>query len=181
MTAKIIDGTAIAEQVRAELSKEVEARLAAGLSRPGLATVLVGENPASHSYVRMKQKACEKVGIKSFGQIYPADITQSELEKVVGDLNASPEVNGILVQLPLPKGLDEERVLTPSASKRTWMAFTRSISVAWRRKAASPCSCPAPPSVAFTCSNRPVFRSMAQRRLCWVDRISWACRLLCSW
>jgi methylenetetrahydrofolate dehydrogenase (NADP+)/methenyltetrahydrofolate cyclohydrolase len=111
MTAKIIDGTAIAEQVRADLLKEVEARIAAGLPRPGLATVLVGDNPASHSYVRMKQKACEKVGIKSFGQIYPADITQSELEKVVGDLNASPEVNGILVQLPLPKGLDEERVL----------------------------------------------------------------------
>jgi 5,10-methylene-tetrahydrofolate dehydrogenase/methenyl tetrahydrofolate cyclohydrolase len=59
----------------------------------------------------MKQKACEKIGVKSFGQIYPADITQAELEKVVSDLNANPEVNGILVQLPLPKGLDEERVL----------------------------------------------------------------------
>jgi 5,10-methylene-tetrahydrofolate dehydrogenase/methenyl tetrahydrofolate cyclohydrolase len=111
MTAKIIDGTAIAEKVRAEVAKEVAERVAAGLPAPGLATVLVGDNPASHQYVRMKQKNCEKVGIKSFGHILPVDITQAELEKVVSDLNANPEVNGILVQLPLPKGLDEERVL----------------------------------------------------------------------
>ncbi len=111
MTAKIIDGTAIAEQVRADVAKEVAARLEAGLSRPGLATVLVGDNPASQVYVRMKQKNCEKVGIKSFGHVLPADISQADLEKVVSDLNANPEVNGILVQLPLPKGLDEERVL----------------------------------------------------------------------
>jgi len=111
MTAKIIDGTAIAEKVRADVAKEVAERVAAGLPVPGLATVLVGDNPASHQYVRMKQKNCEKVGIKSFGHVLPVDITQSELEKVVSDLNANPEVNGILVQLPLPKGLDEERVL----------------------------------------------------------------------
>lgn len=111
MTAKIIDGTAIAEQVRADVAKGVAERVAAGLPVPGLATVLVGDNPASHQYVRMKQKNCEKVGIKSFGHILPADITQSELEKVVAELNANPEVNGILVQLPLPKGIDEERVL----------------------------------------------------------------------
>lgn len=111
MTAKIIDGAAIAEQVRADVAREVAARLEAGLPQPGLATVLVGDNPASQQYVRMKQKNCEKVGIKSFGHILPADISQAELEKVVSDLNADPEVNGILVQLPLPKGLDEERVL----------------------------------------------------------------------
>jgi 5,10-methylene-tetrahydrofolate dehydrogenase/methenyl tetrahydrofolate cyclohydrolase len=111
MTATIIDGTAIAEKVRADVAKEVAERVAAGLPVPGLATVLVGDNPASHQYVRMKQKNCEKVGIKSFGHILPADISQSELEKVVADLNANPEVNGILVQLPLPKGMDEERVL----------------------------------------------------------------------
>ena len=111
MTAKIIDGTAIAESVRANVAKEVAERVAAGLPVPGLATVLVGENPASHQYVRMKQRNCEKVGIKSFGHILPADISQSELETVVAELNANPEVNGILVQLPLPKGMDEERVL----------------------------------------------------------------------
>ena len=111
MTAKIIDGTAIAEKVRGEVAREVAERVAAGLPVPGLATVLVGDNPASHQYVRMKQKNCEKVGIKSFGHVLPADISQSELEKVVSELNADPQVNGILVQLPLPKGLDEERVL----------------------------------------------------------------------
>jgi len=111
MTAKIIDGTAIAEELRGEIAREVAARASAGLPQPGLATVLVGDNPASHQYVRMKQKNCEKVGIKSFGHILPANISQSELESVVAELNANPEINGILVQLPLPKGLDEERVL----------------------------------------------------------------------
>jgi len=111
MTAKIIDGTAIADQVREQVAKDVAARVAAGLPVPGLATVLVGDNPASQVYVRMKQKACEKAGIKSFGYKLPADISQAELEGLVSELNANPEVHGILVQLPLPKGLDEERVL----------------------------------------------------------------------
>jgi 5,10-methylene-tetrahydrofolate dehydrogenase/methenyl tetrahydrofolate cyclohydrolase len=111
MTAKIIDGKAIAEQVRGEVAERVQARVNAGKSRPGLATVLVGENPASQVYVRMKQKASEKVGIKSFGYNLPADISQQELEDLVAELNANSEVNGILVQLPLPSGLDEERVL----------------------------------------------------------------------
>jgi methylenetetrahydrofolate dehydrogenase (NADP+)/methenyltetrahydrofolate cyclohydrolase len=111
MTAKIIDGTAIAEELRSDIAREVAARASAGLPQPGLATVLVGDNPASHQYVRMKQKNCEKVGIKSFGHILPVNISQAELESVVAELNANPEVNGILVQLPLPKGLDEERVL----------------------------------------------------------------------
>ena len=110
-TAQVIDGKAIAAQVRAEVGVKVAERVAAGLSQPGLATVLVGENPASEVYVRMKQKACEQAGIKSFGYRLPADIPQQDLEKLVSDLNANPEVHGILVQLPLPKGLDEERVL----------------------------------------------------------------------
>lgn len=111
MTATIIDGTAIAEKVRADVAKEVAERVAAGKPAPGLATVLVGDNPASHQYVRMKQRNCEKVGIKSYGHILPADISQADLETLVADLNANPAINGILVQLPLPKGLDEERVL----------------------------------------------------------------------
>lgn len=111
MTARVIDGTAIAKQVRAKVAEDVAARIETGLSRPGLATVLVGEDPASEVYVRMKQKACEQAGIASFGHRLPADISQEELEGLVTDLNANPEVNGILVQLPLPKGLDEERVL----------------------------------------------------------------------
>jgi methylenetetrahydrofolate dehydrogenase (NADP+)/methenyltetrahydrofolate cyclohydrolase len=111
MTAKIIDGKAIAAKVRQQVADDVQARLDAGLIPPGLATVLVGENPASQVYVRMKQRACEKAGIKSFAHNIPADIKQNELEGIVSDLNANPEVHGILVQLPLPDGLDEERVL----------------------------------------------------------------------
>ena len=85
--------------------------MAAGKPVPGLATVLVGGDPASAMYVSMKQKRCAKVGIESFHIGLPADISQEELEKKVAELNADPKVNGILVQLPLPKGLDEERVL----------------------------------------------------------------------
>ena len=82
-----------------------------GHNPPGLATVLVGENPASQVYVRSKQKACAEVGIQSFGYNLPASSTQEEVEALVRQLNADPKVNGILVQLPLPAGLDEERVL----------------------------------------------------------------------
>lgn len=111
MTAKIIDGKAVAAEVRAEVAAAVSKRVEAGQSRPGLATVLVGENPASQVYVRMKQKACAEAGIESFGYNLPEDTSQEDLEKLVRELNADERVNGILVQLPLPKHLDEERVL----------------------------------------------------------------------
>jgi len=111
MTAKIIDGKAIAERLRAQIAAEVQQRVEAGLPRPGLATVLVGDNPASQIYVRMKHKACEQVGIQSFSRVLPADASQADVEAVVDELNADPRVHGILVQLPLPAGLDEERIL----------------------------------------------------------------------
>ncbi len=112
MTAKVIDGKVIGEQIRAEVAAEIEERVRAGKPHPGLATVLVGENPASQVYVRSKQKACAEVGIESFGYNLPATTSQADLEKLVADLNADPKVNGILVQLPLPPGFDEERVLS---------------------------------------------------------------------
>lgn len=111
MTATIIDGKSIAEQVRAEVKQGVQDLVQAGKMKPGLATVLVGENPASQVYVRMKQKACNEAGIESFGFVLPQDATQEEIEKLVKELNNDPKVNGILVQLPLPSGLDEQRVL----------------------------------------------------------------------
>jgi methylenetetrahydrofolate dehydrogenase (NADP+) / methenyltetrahydrofolate cyclohydrolase len=111
MTAQIIDGSAIAEQIRAKVKEETARLREAGKPIPGLATVLVGENPASQVYVRNKQKACAEVGIQSFGFNLPASASQQEIEKLVSDLNADPRVNGILVQLPLPAGLDEESVL----------------------------------------------------------------------
>lgn len=112
MTAQILDGTATAEKLRAEIAAEVKARVEAGKSVPGLATVLVGDNPASHVYVKSKRKACAEVGIESFGIELPATASQAEVEETVKKLNADPKVNGILVQLPLPAGLDEERVLS---------------------------------------------------------------------
>ena len=111
MTAQILDGKAVAEQLRGEIASEVKARVDAGKSRPGLAAVIVGENPASQVYVRMKRKACEEVGIESFGYELPETTSQQEVEQLVKQLNDDPKVNGILVQLPLPSGLDEESVL----------------------------------------------------------------------
>ena len=112
MSAKIIDGKQIGQEIRDEVKMAVDDRLKRGLPAPGLATVLVGENPASQVYVRSKQKACAEAGINSFGHHLPEDATQEEVEALVRKLNADPAVNGILVQLPLPRHLDEEKVLS---------------------------------------------------------------------
>ncbi len=111
MTAKIIDGRAVAQEVRDAVAADVAAMVAVGKNPPGLATVLVGKDPASQVYVRMKHKACEKAGIISIGHELPATASQEEVESLVKELNRDPEVHGILVQLPLPDGLDDERVL----------------------------------------------------------------------
>jgi 5,10-methylene-tetrahydrofolate dehydrogenase/methenyl tetrahydrofolate cyclohydrolase len=111
MGAKIIDGKAIAESLREEVKKSVEERIEKGLPVPGLATVIVGSNPASKVYVRMKHKACQEAGILSVGHELPADASQGEVETLVKTLNEDPKIHGILVQLPLPAGLDEESVL----------------------------------------------------------------------
>lgn len=111
MTAQIIDGNAVAARIREEVRQGVEALKRDYGIVPGLATVLVGENPASQTYVRMKQKACQELGMVSFGYHLPADASQAEVENLVRELSANPEVHGILVQLPLPKHLDEEGVL----------------------------------------------------------------------
>lgn len=111
MSAELIDGKAIAATIRGEIAAEVEAMKTQYGKVPGLATVLVGERRDSQSYVRMKKKACAEVGITSFGHDLPADVSQEELLAVVRDLNANPDVHGILVQLPLPDHIDEEEIL----------------------------------------------------------------------
>lgn len=111
MAAKIIDGEAVASKIREKVKADVEDMVETHGFAPGLATVLVGENPASQQYVRMKQNRCKKVGIVSFGYTLPADTDQDEVERLVRDLGADPKVHGILVQLPLPDHLDEEAVL----------------------------------------------------------------------
>jgi len=111
MSAELLDGKAIAEEIRSKVKLEVDSRVKEGKSVPGLATVLVGENPASQVYVRSKHKACQEAGIQSFGFDLPATASQEEVESLIKKLNHDPKVHGILVQLPLPSGLDEERVL----------------------------------------------------------------------
>jgi len=108
--ARTIDGKAVAATVRAEV-RERAARLAARGLQPGLATVLVGDDPASQVYVANKQKACAEVGIRSFGHRLPADVSQAALRDLVQSLGADPAVHGILVQLPLPKGLDADEII----------------------------------------------------------------------
>ncbi len=118
MAAKIIDGNAIAEEMRQEIAAEVERLKGEHGITPGLATVLVGESPASQMYVRMKQRTCEKIGIRSFGYSIAEDSTQEEVEGLIRELSANPEIHGILVQLPLPRHLDEERVLASVALEK---------------------------------------------------------------
>lgn len=110
MTAKIIDGKAIAAQMEEEMKVEV-AELTASGTQPGLAVVLVGEDPASKVYVGRKEKSCERLGIKSFGYKLPAETTEEEVLKLIDELNAREDVHGILVQLPLPKHIDSKKVL----------------------------------------------------------------------
>jgi 5,10-methylene-tetrahydrofolate dehydrogenase/methenyl tetrahydrofolate cyclohydrolase len=111
MPAKLIDGKAIAEAVRQEAAEEVAKLQAQTGQIPTLAAVLVGENPASQTYVSSKGKACLEAGMGSITHKLPAEATQAEVEDLVRALNADPVVNGILVQLPLPKGLNEQAVL----------------------------------------------------------------------
>lgn len=111
MTAQILDGNALALQVREEVARKVKERAAQGKPVPGLATVLVGDNPASQAYVKSKHKACGEAGVRSFSHSLPASASQQEVEHLVQSLNQNPDVHGILVQLPLPDGLDEQSVL----------------------------------------------------------------------
>lgn len=110
MTATILDGRATKDAIFAELAPRVSALTEQGRT-PGLATVLVGDDPGSHAYVKMKHADCAKVGINSIRRDLPGDISQEELFAVVDELNADPACSGYIVQLPLPKHLDENAVL----------------------------------------------------------------------
>jgi methylenetetrahydrofolate dehydrogenase (NADP+)/methenyltetrahydrofolate cyclohydrolase len=110
MTARILDGKALAATVTAEVARAVSARVAAGGSAPGLAVVLVGEHPASQVYVRNKRRTIESTGMRSFAHDLPASTTQAELLALIDRLNADPAVSGVLVQLPLPSGIDADAI-----------------------------------------------------------------------
>ncbi|ORM68453.1 bifunctional methylenetetrahydrofolate dehydrogenase/methenyltetrahydrofolate cyclohydrolase FolD [Pantoea rwandensis] len=111
MAAKIIDGKTIAQQVRLEVAEKVQQRLAAGKRAPGLAVVLVGENPASQIYVASKRRACDEVGFLSRSYDLPATTSEADLLELIDALNNDNEIDGILVQLPLPAGIDNVKVL----------------------------------------------------------------------
>jgi methylenetetrahydrofolate dehydrogenase (NADP+)/methenyltetrahydrofolate cyclohydrolase len=110
MPAELIDGKKVSADIREGLKKDIQELKARGIT-PGLAVVLVGENPASKKYVASKEKTCETLGIKSIAHKLPESITQEQLLKLVDDLNNDPSVHGILVQLPLPKHLNEKEVM----------------------------------------------------------------------
>ncbi len=109
--AQLLDGKALALRMQAELTERVKTLQAERARAPGLAVLMVGDNPASAAYVRNKERACEAVGIVSFGTHFPTDTTQSELEQVIQALNRDDRVDGILVQLPLPDHLDSVALL----------------------------------------------------------------------
>ena len=110
MSATKLDGTLYRDEIFADLAERVAALKDKGIT-PGLATVLVGEDPGSQSYVKMKHRDCEKLGINSIRKDLPADISQEELEAVIDELNADDACTGYIVQLPLPKHLDENAIL----------------------------------------------------------------------
>lgn len=110
-TAQILDGKALAEQIYAALKQRIQALQPQIGRAPGLAVLMVGDNPASAAYVRNKERACAKVGIASFGQHFPANTSLAQLEKVIQALNQDDRVDGILVQLPLPEHLDSVALL----------------------------------------------------------------------
>jgi len=111
MTAKIIDGKSIAQDIRNEVKKAVEQRLAKNDRAPSLAVVIVGEDPASEIYVANKRKACEEVGIHSINHDLPAEISEAKLLDLIQQLNQDDAVDGILVQLPLPAHIDQNKVI----------------------------------------------------------------------
>jgi len=110
MTATILDGKTVAAAIRADLTQRVEKLTAAGMT-PGLGTVLVGDDPGSRAYVAGKHRDCAQVGIRSIRRDLPADASQAQVEDVIAELNADPSCTGYIVQLPLPAGLDAQRVL----------------------------------------------------------------------
>ncbi|CAJ49268.1 bifunctional methylenetetrahydrofolate dehydrogenase/methenyltetrahydrofolate cyclohydrolase FolD [Bordetella avium] len=117
MTARIIDGVALSQRIREEVAERAAALTAQGV-RPGLAVVLVGEDPASQVYVRNKVAACEKAGLHSVKEQYPADLSEADLLARIDALNRDPSIHGILVQLPLPAHLDSHKVIEAIAPEK---------------------------------------------------------------
>ncbi|MCW7537494.1 bifunctional methylenetetrahydrofolate dehydrogenase/methenyltetrahydrofolate cyclohydrolase FolD [Aquabacterium sp. A7-Y] len=117
MTARLIDGTALSKQMRAEIAERTQALTAIGL-RPGLAVILVGDDPASQVYVRNKVKACSEAGFHSVLEKYDATLSESELLARIEALNEDPAIHGILVQMPLPRHIDPQKVIATISTQK---------------------------------------------------------------
>ncbi len=130
MTAQVLDGKALAAQLRAGLTERVAALAARGIV-PGLGTVLVGDDPGSRAYVNGKHRDCAQVGIASIRRDLPADATQAQVEAVVDELNADPACTGYIVQLPLPAAWTPAPCSTGWTRPRTRTACTRSAWASW--------------------------------------------------
>ncbi len=142
MSARILDGKRIAQELLDRIAQQVSARVARGLAAPGLAVVLVGDDAASSVYVRNKRKACHQIGFRSFDYDLPADTTHEALLALIDRLNADPDVHGILVQSPLPPHIDEEALVDRIAPEKDVDGF-QAINVgrlALRRFGLRPCT-----------------------------------------
>jgi methylenetetrahydrofolate dehydrogenase (NADP+)/methenyltetrahydrofolate cyclohydrolase len=128
MTATLIKGTEIREQILEEITAEVAKIKASHGVVPGLVTILVGENPASISYVTLKIKTAHRVGFTEVQDSQPEDISEADLLALIDKYNNDDSINGILVQLPLPKHIDERKCSTPSIRTRMWTVSIRSMS-----------------------------------------------------
>lgn len=142
MTASLIDGKAIAQQLRTTVKEQVQARVAKGLRAPGLAVILVGSDPASEVYVGSKRRACEEVGFVSRSYDLPEATSQQELLALVEELNGDDAIDGILVQLPLPEGLDANLIIETIAPTKDVDGFHPSNvgKLALRQPGLRPCT-----------------------------------------
>ena len=141
MTARLLDGKQLAQTLQTEIAAGAAEFFRTHGTRPGLAAVLVGDNAASQRYVRNKRKACEKVGLDSWLHELPKETTQQQLLDLVAQLNADPKVHGILVQLPLPKQIEESaviRAVSPLRSPEVWSRASAASSRSGRSIATLP-------------------------------------------
>lgn len=143
MTMKILEGKGLAQAMKQEIRRRVDEAVASGRRRPGLAVLIVGDDPGSRSYVAGKAKDCEEVGFAGNTLQYPEDITEERLLAEVERLNADPETDGILVQLPLPKHIDSERILQAIVPDKDVDGFhPRNVAALWLKE---PCVVPCTP------------------------------------
>ena len=114
----ILDGKKIAQDIRNELKSDIEKLKSTGSDRPGLVAIIVGDNPASESYVKGKAKACEEIGMRAVTEKYPTDMKEDDLLQLIQSYNNNKKFHGILVQLPLPKHIDEDEVIEAISPKK---------------------------------------------------------------